>query len=197
MALTIKLRQGTNTQLTGLNTGMVQGEPLYVTDSKALWIADSATTKFPVIIDLSHLVEVTEANAIDGDDLIYLYLKEGSGVRARAVKKSTFKASLNIPEASTDEKVAVASGASADYLGDGTDGVIRMGVGLKATVGGASAFITYRLGFTNEAQGDLIYRGATEWARLPHSDAGKLLQTNGEGANPSWIGVINGGVFAG
>ena len=197
MALTIKLRQGTNTQLTGLTTGMVQGEPLYVTDSKALWVADSSTTKFPMVVDLSGLSEVTDSNSVDGDDLLYLYLKDGAGVRARAIKKSTFKASLNIPEASTDEKVAVADGAVAGYLGDGSDGVIRVGVGLKATVGSASAFITYRLGFTNEAQGDLIYRGASDWARLPHGVQGYLLQTNGENANPSWIGVIDGGVFAG
>lgn len=36
------------------------------------------------------------------------------------------------------------------------------------------------------AQGDILYRDATGWARLPANTAGKLLTTNGVAANPSW-----------
>jgi hypothetical protein len=37
------------------------------------------------------------------------------------------------------------------------------------------------------AQGDILYRGASGWTRLPAGTAGQLLQTGGAGANPSWL----------
>lgn len=36
------------------------------------------------------------------------------------------------------------------------------------------------------AQGDIIYRGASAFERLPAGTSGYLLKTNGAGANPSW-----------
>lgn len=39
---------------------------------------------------------------------------------------------------------------------------------------------------TSAAQGDILYRGASAWARLGAGTAGQILQTNGTGANPSW-----------
>lgn len=43
------------------------------------------------------------------------------------------------------------------------------------------------------AQGDIIYRGATNWSRIPAGTAGQFLQTNGSGSNPSWETVAGGG----
>lgn len=43
-----------------------------------------------------------------------------------------------------------------------------------------------QLTISGEAQGDILYRSATSWARLPAATAGYILQTNGAGANPSW-----------
>jgi hypothetical protein len=42
------------------------------------------------------------------------------------------------------------------------------------------------------AQGDILYRGASSWARLGAGSSGQALVTNGAGANPSW-GSISGG----
>lgn len=39
------------------------------------------------------------------------------------------------------------------------------------------------------AQGDILYRAASSWARLPAGTAGQLLQTAGAGANPTWATV--------
>ena len=39
------------------------------------------------------------------------------------------------------------------------------------------------------AQGDILYRGASAWARLPAGTANQVLRTAGAGANPSWSGV--------
>ncbi len=36
------------------------------------------------------------------------------------------------------------------------------------------------------AQGDILYRGASAWARLPAGTAGQVLTTAGAGANPAW-----------
>lgn len=36
------------------------------------------------------------------------------------------------------------------------------------------------------AQGDVLYRDASAWARLPAGSAGQVLRTGGAGANPSW-----------
>lgn len=36
------------------------------------------------------------------------------------------------------------------------------------------------------AQGDILYRGASAWARLPAGTANQVLRTAGAGANPSW-----------
>lgn len=48
------------------------------------------------------------------------------------------------------------------------------------------------------ARGDILYRGASGWARLPAGTAGQVLRTNGPAANPSWVkgpGVVGAGVF--
>lgn len=36
------------------------------------------------------------------------------------------------------------------------------------------------------AQGDILYRGSSGWARLGAGTAGQVLTTNGTGANPAW-----------
>jgi hypothetical protein len=42
-------------------------------------------------------------------------------------------------------------------------------------------------------QGDIIYRNATQWVRLPAGTAGQVLHTNGAGANPAWDTDDTGG----
>jgi hypothetical protein len=43
------------------------------------------------------------------------------------------------------------------------------------------------------AQGDILYRGASSWARLGAGTSGQYLQTQGAGANPQWATVSGGG----
>lgn len=195
MAVTLRLRRGTKSQA-GTLTGLVEGEPLWTTDTHELYIATGATTKVPAAIDIDAYSAI---GSVGTDDLIYMYdaSAEADAVAARKITFANFKSALNIPEASTDEKVATISGATAGYLGtDGTDGVLRAGVGLGMTAGAENAFVTMALSFESEAQGDVIYRGASDWARLGVGTAGGLLQTNGAGNNPSWQTTIDGGSFA-
>lgn len=39
----------------------------------------------------------------------------------------------------------------------------------------------------SQANGDILYRGATNWERLAAGTSGQVLQTNGAGAAPSWV----------
>jgi hypothetical protein len=193
MALTIKLRQGTKSQLGTLVTGMTAGEPLYVTDTLEVFVATGATTKRTIAIDLADLDAIS---SVSNDDLLYMYDVTEAGIKARKVTFENFKTALNIPAGSTDELVAVASGQTAGYLGtNGSDGVLRVnaaGLAMSTSAG----ITTMALSFASQAQGDIIYRGASDWARLATGTAGQLLQAGGAAANPSWISIIDGGTFS-
>lgn len=43
------------------------------------------------------------------------------------------------------------------------------------------------------AQGDILYRGASAWARLGAGNSGQFLKTNGTGNNPEWADGGSGG----
>ncbi|MDB4278922.1 hypothetical protein N9917_04910, partial [Deltaproteobacteria bacterium] len=49
------------------------------------------------------------------------------------------------------------------------------------------------LTMTGEAQGDVLYFDGTNWVVLPAGTAGQVLQTNGAGADPTWITPTGGG----
>jgi len=194
MAITIKLKQGLKAALP--TSGLTIGEPLFSTDTKELNIADSATTSVPVGIDIAAHGAI---GVVATDDLVMMH-DVSQAASAPKNKKITFadlKTALNIPAASSDEKVAAASGATAGYLGtNGTDGVLRVdAAGLKMVAGGANAFVTVGLSMASEAQGDIWYRGAAAYSRLAAGTAGGILETQGAAANPRWINTIDGGTF--
>jgi hypothetical protein len=47
------------------------------------------------------------------------------------------------------------------------------------------------------AQGDILYRGASSWARLAAGTAGQILRTNGASQNPVWATLSGAGVDSG
>lgn len=48
-----------------------------------------------------------------------------------------------------------------------------------------------KIAMGSDAQGDILYYDGTDYARLAAGVAGMLLQTNGAGANPSWVDSAN------
>ncbi len=60
-----------------------------------------------------------------------------------------------------------------------------------------SAFLTSvdasDLSVTSEAQGDVLYRGASGWARLAAGTSGQFLKTQGAAADPVWATLAGGG----
>ena len=140
----IQLKRGLHANLP--SSGMLAGEPLITTDRGTLHVATDATTKLPVVPAIDELSTIP---AIDGAaDFLIIHDANGTGQKEAKVTVNAFKTALNIPEASTDEKVAVVSGGTAGYIWgtDGTDGVIRMNSSMSWTKDVGSVFVTLAVG---------------------------------------------------
>ena len=140
----IQLKRGLKAALP--TSGMLAGEPLVTTDRGTLHVATDATTKLPIVPAIDDL---TTLAAIDGAaDLVLIHDADGTGQKEKKVTFDAFKTALNIPEASTDEKVAVVAGGTSGFLWgtDGTDGVIRMNSSLSWTKDAGNAFVTLAAG---------------------------------------------------
>jgi hypothetical protein len=141
----IQLKRGVYANLP--TSSMVAGEPLVTTDRGTLHIATAATTKLPVVPPIE---ELTAIGSVDGaaDLLIMHDNSEVSGQKEKKITFDAFKTALNIPAASTDEKVAVVSGGTAGYVWgtDGTDGVFRMNSSMSWSKDGGNGFVTLAVG---------------------------------------------------
>jgi hypothetical protein len=137
----LQLKRGLKANLP--TTGMLAGEPHVTTDRGTLHVATDATTKLavvPAVDDLTTLASISGA-----DDLILIHdASETSGQKEKKITFNNFKTALNIPETSTDEKVAVVSGGTAGYIWgtDGTNGVIRLNSSLSWTKDAGNGFVT-------------------------------------------------------
>ena len=137
----LQLRRGLKANLP--TTGMLAGEPHVTTDRGTLHVATDATTKVPVVPAIDDLTAL--ASISGADDLLIMHdASETSGQKEKKVTFNTFKTALNIPEASTDELVAVVSGGTAGYIWgtDGSDGVIRLNSSLSWTKDAGNAYVT-------------------------------------------------------
>ena len=140
----IQLKRGLKAALP--TSGMLAGEPLVTTDRGTLHVATDATTKLPVVPAIDDL---TTLAAIDGAaDLVLIHDADGTGQKEKKVTINAFRAALNIPAGTTDEKVAVVSGGTAGFIWgtDGTDGVIRLNSSLSWTKDAGNAFVTLAVG---------------------------------------------------
>jgi len=137
----LQLKRGLKANLP--TTGMLAGEPHITTDRGTLHVSTDATTKLPVVPAIDDLATL---GAVTGsEDLILIHDgSETSGQKEKKITFDNFKTALNIPAASTDEKVAVVSGGTAGYIygTDGTDGVIRLNSSLSWTLDGSNNFVT-------------------------------------------------------
>lgn len=137
----LQLKRGLKTNLP--TTGMLAGEPHVTTDRGTLHVATDATTKLPVVPAVDDLVTLA---SVDGAaDLILIHdASEVNGQKEKKITFDSFKTALNIPAASTDEKVAIVSGGTAGFIWgtDGTNGVIRLNSSLSWTKDAGNAFVT-------------------------------------------------------
>ena len=137
----LQLKRGLKANLP--NTGMFAGEPHITTDRGTLHVATSPTARLPVVPAIDDLVTL---GAVSGDeDLIIIHdASESAGQKEKRMTFAAFKAALNIPAGSSDEKVAVVSGGTAGYIWgtDGTNGVIRLNSSLSWTKDSGNGFVT-------------------------------------------------------
>ncbi len=140
----IQLRRGLKENLP--TSGMLAGEAHVTTDRGTLHVATDATTKIPVVPAIDDL---TTLASVDGTaDLLIIHDASATGQKEKKITFDSFKTALNIPAASTDEKVAVVSGGTSGYVWgtDGTDGVLRMNSSMSWSKDAANGFVTLAVG---------------------------------------------------
>lgn len=137
---TILLKRGTHANLP--TSGMTTGEPLVTTDRGNLFVSDSSTTKLAIApaIDLLGTMPAVDGTA----DFVLMHDASSAGQKEKKITFDNFKAALNIPAGSSDERVAVISGGTAGYIWGttGTDGIFRMGSSMSWTKDAGNAFVT-------------------------------------------------------
>ena len=140
----IQLKRGLKAALP--TSGMLAGEPLVTTDRGTLHVATDATTKLPIVPAIDDLTTLASING--AADLLLVHDADGTGQKEKKITFDAFKAALNIPEASTDEKVAVVSGGTSGFIWgtDGTDGVIRLNSSMSWTKDAGNGFVTLAVG---------------------------------------------------
>jgi hypothetical protein len=140
----IQLRRGLKANLP--TSGMLAGEAHVTTDRGTLHVATDAATKIPVVPAIDDL---TTLAFVDGTaDLLIIHDASATGQKEKKITFDSFKTALNIPIASTDEKVAVVSGGTSGYVWgtDGTDGVLRMNSSMSWSKDAANGFVTLAVG---------------------------------------------------
>ena len=140
----IQLRRGLKANLP--TSGMLAGEAHVTTDRGTLHVATDATTKIPVVPAIDDL---TTLASIDGTaDLLIIHDASATGQKEKKITFNSFKTALNIPIASTDEKVAVVSGGTSGFVWgtDGTDGVLRMNSSMSWSKDAGNGFVTLAVG---------------------------------------------------
>lgn len=140
----IQLRRGLKANLP--TSGMLAGEAHVTTDRGTLHVATDATTKIPVVPAIDDL---TTLASVDGTaDLLIIHDASATGQKEKKITFDSFKTALNIPIASTDEKVAVVSGGTSGYVWgtDGTDGVLRMNSSMSWSKDATNGFVTLAVG---------------------------------------------------
>ena len=140
----IQLRRGLKANLP--TSGMLAGEAHVTTDRGTLHVATDATTKIPIVPAIDDL---TTLSSVDGTaDLLIIHDASATGQKEKKITFDSFKTALNIPAASTDEKVAVVSGGTSGYVWgtDGTDGVLRMNSSMSWSKDAGNGFVTLAVG---------------------------------------------------
>lgn len=140
----IQLKRGLKANLP--TSGMLAGEAHFTTDRGTLHVATDATNKLPIVPAIDDLVTLASVNGTT--DLLIIHDADGVGQKEKKITFDSFKTALNIPAASTDEKVAVVSGGTAGFIWgtDGTDGILRMNTSMSWTKDAGNAFVTLAVG---------------------------------------------------
>ena len=140
----IQLKRGLKANLP--TSGMLPGEVMVTTDRGTAHVATDPTTKLPIVPAIDDLSTLASVNG--AADLILIHDADGVGQKEKKITFDAFKTALNIPAASTDEKVSVVSGGTSGYIWgtDGTNGVLRLNASMQWSKDAGNAFVTLAVG---------------------------------------------------
>lgn len=153
---------------------------------------------------LSQAHGIGQAHDMHGSRIVNV----GEPTQARdAINKGALDAGLKPktegPESSTDNAVARWDGTEGRHLQDSLaivddDGTVDIPFGQTYSIDGVPH--THALNdlsdvdFTDEAHGDILFRGASAWESLPAGEEGQILTTHGVDADPTWEAAAAGGL---
>lgn len=98
-----------------------------------------------------------------------------------------------VQEAGTDYTVSGTTVTMASSVSGGTEVISAVLYDLGSVTTPAAGSVNFdALAFTSQAQGDILYRAGSSWARLAAGTSGHFLKTQGTGANPTWAAAGGG-----
>jgi hypothetical protein len=127
-------------------SGMLAGELFLTTDRQTAHFATDATTRVPIVPAIDDLTTLATING--AADLLLIHDADATGVKEKKVTFDAFKAALNIPAESSDERVAVVAGGTAGYIWgtNGNDGLLRMNTSMAWSKDAGNGFVTLAVG---------------------------------------------------
>lgn len=175
----IQIKRGTKASKP--TTGTLNGELHLTTDALNLYTGNVSGSLSPITPPVAELQNITSGTIDINNDLLMLTDVSENGQQEKNVKIIDFKTALNIPPASTDEKVAAASGKPAYYLSEIIDNTSTHHVEaifseLRVPDGKVTFDIKDGAIYTTQLASD------TSHTPLGNGNAGNLLMANGDGS---------------
>jgi len=171
--------------------GYAAGSLWFNTTGHKIFVCEDATTGSALwrqIYPDAHVGDlVGPAGATDGNIPLF------DGATGKLLKDSIYT-----PASFAVAAKGVTNGDSHDHNGGDGAAIVAAATSFSATAkvlgrktasagAGEECSITEILDLLGTAErGDVLYRGASAWAMLPHGTAGQVLQSGGNGADPSW-----------
>ena len=187
----VQNKRGTKATLPTTNT--LPGELYLPTDSKTIHVGNASGSTYPATPSVVDLTQIS--SGVQDIDLLMLTDVSETGQKEKKITVADFKGALNIPPASTDEKVALANGKSAYYLNEiivtddiHTRHIAKVTSELRVPDGKMTFDIKNGAIFTDQMAGD------TSHTPLTQGNNGDILMSKGDGSF-AWANVIDCGTW--
>jgi len=179
--------------------GYSAGSQWYNTTGHKVFVCENATSGSAIWRQIYPLTAGDlsgPAGATDGNIPLF------DGATGKLLKNSAYS-----PASFAVAAKGVTNGDSHDHSGGDGAAIVAAATSFAATSrvlgrksagagAGEECSITEILDLLGTAEwGDILYRGASAWAFLPHGTSGQVLQSGGHGADPSWGSSAGGAAF--
>ncbi len=187
----VQIKRGTKS--TKPTTGTLNGELHLTTDSLNLYTGNASGSLSPITPPVADLTNITAPSVDLNNDLLMLTDVSETGQQEKNIKIVDLKTALNIPPASSDEKVATASGKTAGYLSDIIDNTATNHIeAIYTTLRVPDGKVTF------DIKNGAIYAeqlaGDTSHTPMANGNSGNLLMSKGDGSF-DWSTIIDCGTW--